>query len=61
MEGAARHGAACDLEALGLDPGCPALRRGRWRHSGGSGHPELLSMLYATTGGQVTEARALQC
>ena len=26
MEGAARHGAAYDLEALDLEPGCHALR-----------------------------------
>ena len=51
MEGAARHGAAYDLEALDLEPGCHVLRRGRWRRSGGSAHPELLSMLFATTGG----------
>lgn len=59
MEGAAGHGAACDLEAVGLEPGCRALSGGRWRHSGASAHPELPSMLCATSGGQAPEARAL--
>ena len=34
MKGAARHRAACDLEAVRLEPGCRALSWGRWRHSG---------------------------